>query len=112
MIVEEDGARILIADTTALQAATREDEQLRIYGNLQRVEGGLQKAAARVEAELCAPVLQLPVDVEHCVIEAGRGIRDGGIFERASERAGVLSKRALTPAARRSAQTRAARGTC
>ena len=53
---------------------------------------------ARVEAELKPAVLQLSVDVDDGVVERRGGIRDRRIVQRASECAGVLSRRSADSA--------------
>ena len=51
-IVEEERAGVLLVDQAALQAVAREDQQLRINRNLQRIERRPQEPAAAFEREL------------------------------------------------------------
>ena len=67
-VVEKQRSRILFADPLALQAGAREDEQLRIHRNLQRVERGPKESAAPVEREAHGPVPKLPVQAGDVVI--------------------------------------------
>src|SRR5207237_1229767 len=91
-IVEEQSARVLLADAPALEAGAREDEELRIDRQVERREGGGQVAALLVEGELQLAVLQLLVDVDDGVARRRRRIFDGGIVGRPHERARPLAR--------------------
>src|SRR5262249_38746645 len=89
-IVEEQSARILLADSTPLQAAARKDEQLRIDWELQRLKRRLQVPAAAVERELDRPILEFLVQVGDDVVERRFRIVDCRVVWRPHEGTGTL----------------------
>jgi hypothetical protein len=68
-VVEKQRSWILFADPLALQAGAREDEQLRIRRNLQRVKRRPKKSAAPLEREAHRPLPKLSVHVGDVVID-------------------------------------------
>jgi hypothetical protein len=71
-VVEEQRARILFADESSLQACTREDEQLRVHGKLQRLERRAEESTSALEGELKGSVLQLLVHVNDDIVQRRR----------------------------------------
>ena len=89
-VVEEERPRVRRADQPGLQAAFREQQQLRVDRQLQRVEHRRQVAGPPLEGQPRRPVGQAPVQVVHDVADRRGGIGNRGVVGRTQEHPAAL----------------------
>lgn len=85
-IVEEQGPRIARGDEAGLHAGLREDGDLRVDGDLQRLERRRQVAAHRIERELNAAGRQLSIQLGDRIVCRARVVLDRRMIDRVKKR--------------------------